>query len=324
MTNGIDALRPGSLQEFAGQERVRRHLNILLNGAKERSEMPDHILLSGGPGLGKTTLSHIVAHELSAQLVVSSGPVLEKPADAAVLLSSLSGRSVLFIDEIHALKRPVEELLYSAMEDGMLDVAWGEKGKSIRIPLPPFTLVGATTQPGNLSAPLRDRFGFNAKLSPYTEPELVQIISRSAKLLNVNLTPEGAGVIASRSRGTARIANTWLRRCRDWGSSEGLTELDETNTRKALDDFGVDTLGLDEGARDVLRTLINQFNGGPVGLNTLAAASGESAATIDQVYEPYFMQKGLILRTPQGRVACPAAYKHLGLSKEGKQEQLPW
>jgi Holliday junction DNA helicase RuvB len=314
MTNA-DALRPGTLAEFGGQPDLIRDLSIMIDAARQRGQLCDHILLSGPPGLGKTTLAGVIAHELAVPFVTTSAPALEKPGDVASLLSGLSGPSLVFVDEIHALPVAAEEMLYSALEDGVLDFVVGDgvKSRSLRINLAPFVLVGATTQSGALSAPLRDRFGFHGRVKLYDTDALARIVQRSARLLGVDIDSDAAAVIAGRSRGTPRVANRWLRRVRDWAQVHTFHAVDSKVATDALDSFGVDHLGLDELGREILLALISQFKGGPVGVSTLAAAVGESPATIEEVYEPHLMRTGLLARTPRGRVATDAAWAHLGL-----------
>lgn len=321
-TANTDPLRPATLTEFGGQPALRRDLEVLLAAAKQRNQMPDHVLLSGPPGTGKTTLATIIAHELGVSLVTTSAPAIERPGDVAALLSGLRGPHVVFIDEIHRLDRRAEELLYSAMEDGVLDIVIGEgaAARSVRVPIAPFTLVGATTMSGLLSGPLRDRFGFLGRFVLYEIEDLSRIVQRSAELLGLEVDDDAAVVLASRSRGTPRVANRLLRRVRDWvqvhapvDTASAVLRIDADLALQALESFGVDTLGLDALGRDIVLALIAQFRGGPVGLGALAAAVGEAPATIEQVYEPHLMRAGLIARTPRGRVALDAAYLHLGL-----------
>lgn len=316
-----DALRPERLGDFGGQDDVVRELGIVLGAAAVRGELCDHVLLSGPPGLGKTSLAHIIARELNVPIVATSGPAVEKPADLTSVLSALPGPCVVFVDEIHRLPRGgVEEVLYPAMEDGMLDFIIGEgtRARAVRLPLKPFVLVGATTQVGMLSAPLRDRFGFVARLRLYDDEALATIVMRSAAILGLDLDMPAARVIALRSRGTPRVANAWLRRVRDVAQmaaadGRGDGNVDEALALEALEAFGVDALGLDRTARELLTALATTFRGGPVGLNTLAAVVGEAPGTVEEVYEPHMLRAGLLARTRQGRVATLAAYEHLGL-----------
>lgn len=322
---GRDPLRPESLADFTGQPDTVRHLGMMLTGAKRRGEMPDHILFSGPPGTGKTTLAMIIARELGIPLVTTSGPAIERPGEIAALLAGLTTPSVVFIDEIHRLPRTVEEILYSAMEDGVLDITVDVDGRTetLRIDLVPFVLVGATTQAGVISAPLRDRFGHHARLDLYDLADLTRIVERSAKLLNFPIEHDGAREVAGRSRGTPRIANRLLRRVRDWATAMDLTEpVTRKEAADALDDFGVDPLGLDKTGLELLRVLCTTYRGGPVGLSTLAAIVGESATTVSEVYEPFLLKQGLIGRTQRGRVATDAAYEHLGLTGGDSQGSL--
>ena len=320
MTGTTDALRPGSLAEFAGQDAVTRELSIVLGAARGRGQLPDHLLFAGPPGLGKTSLAHIIATECSVPLVATSGPALDKASALAQMLSTLGGPTVVFIDEIHRMPLNVEEILYSAMEDGVLDLKVGDRAASrvVRVPLRPFCLVGATTQVGMVSAPLRDRFGFVGRVRPYGTVALAGIVQRSASLLGVGINQDAAEEIASRSRGTPRVANMWLRRVRDFvqaSSPETSQEvhIDLLVAQEALAAFGVDEYGLDRTARELLELLCVQFQGGPAGLTTLAAALGETVGTVSEVLEPHLLRCGLVARTPRGRVATPAAYEHLGL-----------
>ena len=309
------ALRPRQLDEFVGQIRVRDQLSLVLEGAMRRGKAPDHVLLSGPPGLGKTTIAMIIAAELGAPLRITSGPAIERAGDLAAVLTSLTGGEVVFIDEIHRLARPAEELLYLAMEDFRVDVMLGKGPGATAVPLDvaPFTLVGATTRAGLLPAPLRDRFGFTGHLDFYDPAELGVIIRRSAGLLGVDLREDGADEIAGRSRGTPRIANRLLRRVRDFAEVRGDGVVSRTAARSALELYEVDEIGLDRLDRGVLTALVRRFGGGPVGLSTLAVAVGEEAETVEVVAEPFLVRQGLIIRTPRGRVATPAAWTHLGL-----------
>ena len=308
------ALRPRMLDEFVGQERVREQLSIVLEGAKRRGRPPDHVLLSGAPGLGKTSLAMIIAAELGTGIRITSGPALERAGDLAALVSSLSEGEVLFIDEIHRIARPAEELLYAAMEDFRVDVIVGKGPGATAIPLDvaPFTLVGATTRSGLLTGPLRDRFGFTAHMEPYSPAELERVLVRSAGLLGVDLRPDGAHEVAGRSRGTPRIANRLLRRMRDYAETRADGFIDRTVARDALAVYDVDELGLDRLDRAVLEALVLRFGGGPVGLSTLAVSVSEETETVEDVAEPFLVRSGLILRTPRGRVATAAAWRHLG------------
>ena len=311
----VDArLRPARLDEFIGQDRVRRQLQLVLAGAIRRGQSADHVLLSGAPGLGKTTLAAIVAHEVGAQFRATSGPAIERPGDLAAILTGLEPGDVLFVDEVHRLPRSVEEVLYPAMEDFQLDIVVGKGpgARSIRLDLPAFTLVGATTRTGLIAAPLRDRFGFSAHLEHYETEELLAIVRRSAGLLRIEVDDAGAREVASRSRGTPRIANRLLRRVRDYAEVEGDGTVDLAVARAALEVFDVDELGLDRLDRRVLEALVDRFGGGAVGLATLATSVGEESDTIEDAVEPFLLRRGLLQRTPRGRVATPSAYEHLG------------
>lgn len=309
------SLRPQYLNEYIGQEKVKDNLRIFIEAAKKRKEPLDHLLLYGPPGLGKTTLSTIVANEMGVNIKITSGPAIEKPGELAAILNNLSDNDILFIDEIHRLSTQVEEVLYPAMEDYAIDVVIGKGAgaRSIRLDLPKFTLIGATTRVGMLSAPLRDRFGMVDKLEFYSNEDLKEIIVRSSDVLGVSLDDEGALEIARRSRGTPRLANRLLKRCRDYAEvcHDGCISRDVA--KSALDKLQVDSMGLDVNDRNILLTMIEKFDGGPVGLDTLAAAVGEDPGTIEDVYEPYFIMNGFINRTPRGRVVTELCYRHLGL-----------
>ena len=309
------ALRPKLLDEYVGQAKVREQLEIFIGAAKKRGEALDHVLLFGPPGLGKTTLSHIIAAELGVNLRQTSGPVLEKPKDLAALLTNLEANDVLFIDEIHRLSPVVEEILYPALEDYQIDIMIGEgpAARSIKLDLQPFTLVGATTRAGMLTNPLRDRFGIVARLEFYNTEELARIVTRSAGLLGAPIDAEGAQEIANRSRGTPRIANRLLRRVRDYAEVKGDGTINQTMARKALSMLDVDPRGFDVMDRKLLEAVVHRFDGGPVGVDNIAASIGEDAGTIEDVIEPYLIQQGYLQRTPRGRIATKAAYQHLGL-----------
>ena len=318
--DGDNPLRPRTLRDYIGQEKVKENLSVFIDAAKLRHEALDHVLLYGPPGLGKTTLAAIIANELGVNFRITSGPALERPGDLAALLTNLEEGDVLFIDEIHRLPRTVEEILYPAMEDFTIDIMQG-KGQgamSIHLPLQHFTLIGATTRAGQLSAPLRDRFGVIARLAMYTPEELARIVARSAKILDVPCDPQGALEIATRSRGTPRIANRMLKRVRDFAVVLNDGVIDRPTAGEALNRMEVDALGLDMVDRRLLEAMIRHYNGGPVGLDTLAAVIGEESVTIEDVYEPYLMQLGFINRTPRGRVVLPAAYAHLGIDQNGQ------
>ncbi len=315
------SLRPKALGEYIGQDKVKENLSIYIEAARQRGEPLDHVLLYGPPGLGKTTLAGIIANEMGVNFRVTSGPAIEKPGDLAALLTNLNDGDVLFIDEIHRLSRAVEEVLYPAMEDNVLDIIIGKgpSARSIRLDLHRFTLVGATTRAGQLSAPLRDRFGVILRLEMYTPEQLSQIVNRSAGILNMDIDPQGSMEIASRSRGTPRIANRLLKRARDFAQVMCDGAISKEAASLALDRMEIDALGLDSIDRLILTTMIRNYNGGPVGLETIAAAIGEEAVTIEDVYEPYLMQVGFLSRTPRGRMVTPAGYAHLGIAMPGQQ-----
>lgn len=318
------SLRPKTLDDYIGQDKAKENLAIYIEAARKRGESLDHVLLYGPPGLGKTTLAGIIANEMGVNIRVTSGPAIEKQGDLAALLTNLQDGDVLFIDEIHRLNRSVEEVLYPAMEDRALDIIIGKgpSARSIRLDLPSFTLVGATTRAGQLSAPLRDRFGVILRLDLYTNEQLATIVKRSAGILGIPLEDSGAMQIASRSRGTPRIANRLLKRSRDFAQVKYDGVIDEEAANDALSKMEIDELGLDSIDRRLLTTMIKNYNGGPVGLETIAAAIGEEAVTIEDVYEPYLMQIGFLSRTPRGRCVTPAGYRHLGFEQDGQQSLL--
>ena len=315
------SLRPKTLDEYVGQEKAKENLSIYIQAAKQRNDALDHVLLYGPPGLGKTTLSAIIAAEMNVNIRITSGPAIEKPGDLAALLTNLQPNDVLFIDEIHRLSRAVEEVLYPAMEDFAIDIIIGKgpSARSIRLDLNKFTLVGATTRAGQLTAPLRDRFGVLLRLELYTKEQLCDIIMRSADILEIACERDGALELAARSRGTPRIANRLLKRTRDFAQVLGNGVITRDIVKIALSKLDIDELGLDNIDRRMLKTIINNYGGGPVGLETLAAVLGEEAVTLEDVYEPYLMQLGFLSRTPRGRCATLAAYKHLGIEPQGQQ-----
>ncbi len=310
-------LRPRALDEFVGQRELKEHLSIVLEAARNRGQAVDHLLFAGPPGLGKTTLAGIVATEMGSHMHITSGPALERAGDLAAILTKLEDGDVLFVDEIHRLSRAVEEILYPAMEDFQLDIIVGKgpAASSIRLTMPPFTLVGATTRTGMITGPLRDRFGLVARLDYYEADELQAIITRAAGILDLSIDEEGAWEIARRARGTPRIANRLLRRVRDFAEVRFDGSITDDIAREGLALFGVDDLGLDKVDRAILKAMCSQFNGGPVGLSTVAISVGEQPDTVEDVYEPFLIQQGMIARTPRGRVAMPAAYQHLGLAQ---------
>ena len=319
------SLRPNSLDEYIGQEKAKENIKVFIEAAKLRGESLDHVLLYGPPGLGKTTLASIIGHEMDVNLKVTSGPAIERPGDMAAILNNLQEGDLLFIDEIHRLNRQVEEVLYPAMEDFVIDILIGKgpAAKSIRLDLPRFTLVGATTRMGLLTSPLRDRFGVIHKLEFYTPEELTTIVKRSAKVLNVEIDEKGAYEIALRSRGTPRLANRILKRVRDFAEVKFNGKIDLEVAQYSLNLLDIDSLGLDKNDRKMLLALIEKYSGGPVGLDTLAATIGEESDTVEDVYEPYLIQLGLLNRTPRGRVVTPYCYKHFGIAfeyEEGSRE----
>ena len=317
-------LRPKGFEDFKGQDQIVDNLKIFIQAAKQRQEALDHVLLHVPPGLGKTTLSHIIANELEVGIITTSGPVLDKPADLAGLLTNLEDRDVLFIDEIHRLNPIIEEYLYSAMEDYQIDIMIesGPNARSVQLKINPFTLIGATTRSGLLTAPLRARFGITSRLEYYKTPLLSEIVNRSSSILDVSITKDAAVEIAGRSRGTPRIANALLRRVRDFAQIKGDGKIDKEITKYSLTSLKVDQYGLDEMDNRILSAIIDKFNGGPVGLSTVATAVGEQADTIEEVYEPYLIQEGYLMRTPRGRQATEKAFKHLGKTKSSDQSSL--
>lgn len=313
------SIRPSLIEEYIGQSEVKENMKVFIEAAKIRGESLDHVLLYGPPGLGKTTMAYIIANELGVNIKTASGPSIEKSGDLAAVLSSLEPGDVLFIDEIHRMPRFIEEILYPAMEDFTLDIIIGSEGstRNIKIDLPPFTLVGATTKAGDLTSPLRDRFGIVNKLQYYTEEELTNIIKRTSKVLETEIEDAASLELASRSRGTPRIANKLFRRVRDFALVEGKSNIDLEVTKKALDRLKIDKIGLDETDKELLLTIIEKFNGGPVGIESLATAVGEETSTIEDMYEPFLIQKGMIKRTSRGRIATQKAYEYFGKFKQG-------
>lgn len=320
--NAEGSLRPRLLKEYIGQEKAKDNLQVFIDAARMRNEPLDHVLLYGPPGLGKTTMAQVIANEMGVNMRITSGPTIEKAGDLAALLTNLQENDILFVDEIHRLNRAVEEILYPAMEDYAIDIIIGKgpSANSIRLDLPKFTLIGATTRAGQLTAPLRDRFGVNLRLELYSPAELQKIVTRSAGILGIDIVPDGAMEIASRSRGTPRIANRMLKRVRDYAQVRADGVITKEVANEALLRLEVDELGLDATDRRMLRSIIEFYHGGPVGLDTLAATIGEEAITLEDVYEPYLLQQGFLTRTPRGRCVTPRAYAHLGIAYIGQQE----
>jgi len=317
------SLRPKSLDDYVGQDELKRNLRVFIEAAKARSEALDHVLFHGSPGLGKTSLAHIIANELEVNINSTSGPVIERPGDLAAILTSLQPRGVLFIDEVHRLNHVVEEILYPAMEDFQLDIIIGQgpSARTMKIPLPPFTLVGATTRAGLLTPPLRERFGVVLRVEFYSPEDLRKIVQRSAKLLDIPISEDGAFELSGRSRGTPRVANRLLRRVRDYAQVEAQGVITQEVAKEALDMLGVDGRGLDKMDRHIMLTIIQKFNGGPIGLDTLSAAVSEEKDTLEDVYEPFLIQMGYIKRTPRGRVATKLAYSHFGIPMDDRDPQ---
>ena len=317
------SLRPKSLDDYVGQDELKRNLRVFIEAAKARAEALDHVLFHGSPGLGKTSLAHIIANELKVNINSTSGPVIERPGDLAAILTSLQPRDVLFIDEVHRLNHVVEEILYPAMEDFQLDIIIGQgpSARTMKIPLPPFTLVGATTRAGLLTPPLRERFGVVLRVEFYSPEELRKIVQRSAKLLDIPISEDGAFELSGRSRGTPRVANRLLRRVRDYAQVEAQGVITQEVAKEALDMLGVDGRGLDKMDRHIMLTIIQKFNGGPIGLDTLSAAVSEEKDTLEDVYEPFLIQMGYIKRTPRGRVATKLAYSHFGIPMDDRDPQ---
>jgi len=317
------SLRPKSLDDYVGQDELKRNLRVFIEAAKARSEALDHVLFHGSPGLGKTSLAHIIANELEVNINSTSGPVIERPGDLAAILTSLQPRGVLFIDEVHRLNHVVEEILYPAMEDFQLDliIGQGPSARTMKIPLPPFTLVGATTRAGLLTPPLRERFGVVLRVEFYSPEDLRKIVQRSAKLLDIPISEDGAFELSGRSRGTPRVANRLLRRVRDYAQVEAQGVITQEVAKEALDMLGVDGRGLDKMDRHIMLTIIQKFNGGPIGLDTLSAAVSEEKDTLEDVYEPFLIQMGYIKRTPRGRVATKLAYSHFGIPMDDRDPQ---